>query len=40
LATGTASGTSPAENQFIMITGPGTKDKPTLTFTKFEVVKI
>jgi hypothetical protein len=40
LATKTASGTSPAENQFVMITGPGTKEQPTLTFTKFEVVKI
>jgi DNA-binding CsgD family transcriptional regulator len=40
LATKTASGTSPAENQFVLITGPGTKEQPTLTFTKFEIVKI
>ncbi|MDR2964759.1 MAG: helix-turn-helix domain-containing protein [Treponema sp.] len=40
LATKTASGTSPAENQFVLITGPGTKEQPTLSFTKFEIVKI
>ena len=40
LATKTASGTSPAENQFILMAGYKTKEQPTLTFTKFEVVKI
>jgi DNA-binding CsgD family transcriptional regulator len=40
LAIKTASGTSPAENQFIIASGPDTKKQPTLTFSKFEVVKI
>jgi hypothetical protein len=40
LAIKTASGTSPLENQFLMVTGTETKEQPTLTFTKFEVVKI
>lgn len=40
LANETASGSSSAENQFILAVGPETKEPPTLTFTKLEVVKI
>ena len=40
LATNTASGISPVENQFYLMAGPGTKEQPVLLFTKFEVVKI
>ncbi|MDR2543509.1 MAG: helix-turn-helix transcriptional regulator [Treponema sp.] len=36
----TASGTEPDENQFVLAAGYETKEAPTLTFTKFEVVKI